>query len=219
MTRPFVGVARLGVAGALVVVAAASSSASAERATMRRHDDRTTAAGTSASTRVPVPDTPRYVPQAPILGLAEPARVVIPAIGVSSDLVRLGLAADGSLEVPTDFARAGWYTAGPRPGESGPAVIAGHVDSVSGPAVFFRLRDLEPGDDIRVDRVDGTSARFVVERLERFEKQAFPTATVFGPTESPELRLVTCGGDFDFEHRTYLENLVVFARPAGSPGT
>lgn len=163
---------------------------------------------------VPVPDLPRYEPVAPVLSVAAPTQLSIPAIGVATPLIGLGLAADGSMEVPTDFSLAGWYTGGPRPGESGPAVVAGHVDSVDGPAVFSRLGDLRPGDAVDIARADGTTAHFVVERLERFEKQAFPTATVFGPTPRSELRLVTCGGAFDREHRTYLENLVVFARPA-----
>jgi hypothetical protein len=201
---------------ALVVATAACTSASAERSTgrSRRSTVGDAIARTTPTTRVPTPDTPRYVPVAPVLGVAAPARIEIPAIDVSSSLVPLGLVADGSLEVPTDFTRAGWYTGGPKPGETGPSVVAGHVDSVDGPAVFFRLGDLRPGDEIRVQRVDRTEARFVVERLERFEKRAFPNETIFGPTELPELRLVTCGGDFDFEQRTYLENLVVFARPA-----
>jgi LPXTG-site transpeptidase (sortase) family protein len=215
VTRRHARIARCVAAVTLVVTAGACSSASAERTDTGTPEK--AAAGTSSTTRVPKPDTPRYVPVAPVFGLAAPSQVVIPSIGVSSSLVPLGLAADGSLEVPTDFALAGWYTGGPRPGESGPAVIAGHVDSVDGPAVFFRLRELEPGDVVRVDRVDDTSEQFVVDHVERFEKEAFPTATVFGPTQYPELRLVTCGGDFDFAHRTYLENLVVFARPSASP--
>jgi LPXTG-site transpeptidase (sortase) family protein len=133
---------------------------------------------------------------------------------VSTPLIGLGLAVDGSMEVPPDFARAGWYTGGPRPGESGPAVIAGHVDSTTGPAVFFRLGDLRAGDAVDVEREDGSTVRFLVDRIEQFEKQEFPTAAVFGPTPFAELRLVTCGGEFDSQRRTYLENLVVFAHPA-----
>lgn len=133
---------------------------------------------------------------------------------MDTPLVSLGLTPDGSLEVPRDFAKAGWYAGGPKPGETGPAVLAGHVDSTRGPAVFYRLRELQAGDEVAVQRTDGTNEQFIVDHVERFKKRAFPTATVFGPTDVPELRLVTCAGDFDWEHHTYLENLVVFARPA-----
>ena len=115
------------------------------------------------------------------------------------------------MEVPRDFDRAGWYIAGPKPGETGPAVIAGHVDNTSGPAVFYRLKDLTAGADIVVTRVDGTSVTFRVARVASYEKQAFPTAEVFGPTPESELRLVTCGGDFDWKKHSYKANVVVYA--------
>jgi hypothetical protein len=101
------------------------------------------------------------------------------------------------LQVPVDFARAGWFAEGPSPGQLGPAVIAGHVDSWTGPAVFFRLRELLPGDTVQVELADGARLRFVVEQARRFPKATFPTAEVFGPAPWAALRLVTCGGDFD----------------------
>ncbi|HJW59871.1 MAG TPA: class F sortase, partial [Actinomycetota bacterium] len=148
-----------------------------------------------------------------------PVRVEIPAIGVSSPLVRLGLEPDGTMQVPGDFQVAGWFTGGVQPGQLGPAVIAGHVDSRTGPAVFYRLRDLRPGDHIRVELADGTALRFVVERARSYPKAGFPTGAVFGPVPSAALRLVTCTGDFDRARGSYRDNLVVFARLAGEVGT
>jgi Sortase domain len=145
-----------------------------------------------------------------------PVRLVIPAIGVATLLVRLGLEAGGGMEVPGDYGRAGWFAEGPAPGQVGPAVIAGHVDSRSGPAVFYRLRDLRPGDQIRVDRADGGRLRFVVEGARSFPKDGFPTGAVFGPVPGAALRLVTCAGDFDRARGSYRDNLVVFARLAGT---
>ncbi|MGX5654225.1 class F sortase, partial [Geodermatophilus nigrescens] len=143
---------------------------------------------------------------------AVPTRVRVPAIGVDSALVDLGLDGAGALGAPADFALAGWYADGPVPGETGPAVVAGHVDSTAGPAVFFRLRELAPGDEVLVDRSDGTTARFTVTRVERHPKDAFPTEAVYGPTADAQLRLVTCGGAFDRSVRSYEDNVVVFAR-------
>jgi sortase (surface protein transpeptidase) len=139
----------------------------------------------------------------------------IPAIGVRTGLVRLGLDPGGSLEVPAEFGQAGWYTGGPVPGEQGPAVVAGHVDSRSGPAVFFRLRELKAGDVVRVRRADGVTLRFTVERARQYPKAAFPRDTVFGTVSEQALRLVTCGGSFDHQRRSYHDNLVVDARLTG----
>jgi sortase (surface protein transpeptidase) len=143
-----------------------------------------------------------------------PVRVEIPAIGVSSTLVRLGLNPDGTMQVPDDYGRAGWFTGGPAPGDVGPAVIAGHVDSRNGPAIFYRLRDLRSGDAIRIIRADGTTARFVADDVVRYPKRAFPTQAVFGPVPDPVLRLITCGGRFDRSRRSYDDNLIVTAHLA-----
>jgi sortase (surface protein transpeptidase) len=145
---------------------------------------------------------------------APPVRVEIPAIGVASRLVRLGLAADGTMEVPDDYDLAGWFTGGPMPGQDGPAVIVGHIDSKTGPAVFYRLGDLRPGDAVRVQRADGAWLAFEVTGTARYPKSQFPTGAVFGPVPGPVLRLVTCGGAFDRASGHYLDNLVVTARPA-----
>ena len=141
-----------------------------------------------------------------------PAVIRIPRLDVEASIIPLGLQEDGSIEVPEDPDQAGWWLGGPEPGETGPAVILGHVDSQEeGPAVFFHLRYLEAGDEIHIDRVDGSTITYVVDSTERHDKDEFPTDAVYGPTEDPTLRLVTCGGDFDFNVRTYDDNVIVFA--------
>jgi sortase (surface protein transpeptidase) len=143
---------------------------------------------------------------------AVPVRVQLPSVGVDSSLVRLGIDAAGALVPPADFGQAGWFAAGPAPGETGPAVIAGHVDSHTGPAVFFRLAELAVGDPVIVRRADGTTATFIVTAVDRYAKSDFPTADVYGPTPDPQLRLITCGGDFDRKRHSYTDNVVVSAR-------
>jgi sortase (surface protein transpeptidase) len=141
-----------------------------------------------------------------------PAHISIPAIGVSAAVVRLGLNRDGSLQVPGDFDVTGWYGGGPAPGDTGPAVITGHIDSRRGPAVFYRLRELRPGQEITVGRTDGSRVRFAIAAVAQYPKQAFPTEAVFGPSPDPLLRLITCGGVFDRSQRSYRDNVVVTAR-------
>jgi sortase (surface protein transpeptidase) len=116
----------------------------------------------------------------------------------------------GVLKSPVDYARPGWYAGGIAPGEVGPAVIAGHVDSARGPAVFYRLRDLKPGDVVEVARGDQW-VKFRVVASERHPKDQFPTDRVYRPTPVPELRLITCGGTFDRNRRSYEDNIVVYA--------
>ena len=140
-----------------------------------------------------------------------PIRLKIPKIHVSSSLDRLGRAQDGTVEVPSRWEVPGWYELGPRPGDPGSAVILGHVDSKRGPAVFFRLRELRPGDEIDVTLADGSSVRFVVQRTAQYDKQRFPTDDVYYPTLRSALRLVTCGGQFDRTTGHYRSNIVVFA--------
>jgi Sortase domain len=140
-----------------------------------------------------------------------PVRLRIPSIGVDSSLGRLGLNSDGSIEVPADFNQAGWYDKGPAPGEVGPAVVLGHLDSYTGPAVFARLASLKPGAEILVSGQDGTQLRFVVERVASFSSDAFPTDQVYGVTPGPALRLITCGGNFNVGRGRYSANVVAFA--------
>jgi sortase (surface protein transpeptidase) len=141
----------------------------------------------------------------------EPVRLRIPAVGVSTRLVRLGIARDGTMEVPTDFSVAGWLAAGPAPGERGPAVIAGHVDGVDGPAVFYRIRALRPGDAVEVVQRDGDVVRFVVRTVVHVRKEDFPTDQVYGPAPGPVLRLITCSGDIDPSTGHYTDDTVVYA--------
>lgn len=139
-----------------------------------------------------------------------PVRVRIPTIGVDSELMDLGLEDDGTMEVPPGGFPAGWYTGAPTPGELGPAIIAGHVD-MTGPGVFYRLRDLEPEAEVTVTRADGTAAVFRVTRVEQFPKDAFPTDLVYGDIDLAGLRLITCGGSFDRKAGHYDDNIIAFA--------
>ncbi len=138
-------------------------------------------------------------------------RLWIPKIAVSTPLVRLGRLPDGSLQVPKEWDRAGWYDGGPRPGQPGPAVILGHVDSTSGPAVFYRLIKLRPGDIVRVGLANKRILAFRVQRIARYPKDKFPTQAVYLPTLERELRLITCGGSFEEAVRHYRDNVVVYA--------
>ncbi len=119
------------------------------------------------------------------------------------------------MQVPASFTVAGWYDGSPRPGATGSAIIAGHIDSLAGPAVFYRLARLRPGDRAYVRRTDGTLAVFRVTAVRTYLKDRFPTATVYGPAAGPQLRLITCGGTFDRALRSYLSNVVVYAIAVG----
>lgn len=146
---------------------------------------------------------------------ARPVALEIPRLDLDAELIELGLDEDRRLEVPADPDVPGWYTGGPRPGDDGPAVIAGHVDSYRGPAVFWQLPELQPGDEIVVHGEDGTTTRFTVDRLGRWPKDDFPTEEVYERADGAELRLITCGGVFDEEARSYRDNIVVFASAVG----
>jgi sortase (surface protein transpeptidase) len=161
---------------------------------------------------VPVPrGTWAAAAQSPSVTVARPAALDIPAIGIKTSLVRLGLTRAGTLQVPSSTAVAGWYTGSPRPGAIGAAVIAGHIDSYLGPGVFFRLRDLKPGNLIYIRRRHGSLAVFMVTAVRTFLKEKFPTADVYGPVPDAQLRLITCGGTFDPSTGHYLSNVIVFA--------
>jgi hypothetical protein len=159
------------------------------------------AAPTSSSPATPVADATT----------AAPVRLLVPDIGVDTDLMELGLQPDGSLEVPPTGFPAGWFTGAPAPGAIGPAVMAGHVDWAGEPGVFYDLRELEPADLITVARADGSSVVFAVTSVQQFAKDQFPTDAVYGDLDHPGLRLITCGGSFDPAERSYSDNIVVFA--------
>ncbi|MCF2126367.1 class F sortase [Strepomyces sp. STD 3.1] len=145
------------------------------------------------------------------LGRSTPAKVDIPAIGVSSALEDLGLDGDGVMETPRDPDLAGWYTPGPAPGQRGPAVIAGHVTWNGDRSVFYRLAELTAGDMVTVDREDGTTATFTVDRVEQYPKDEFPTVDVYRDLDHAGLRLITCAGDYSAADRRYADNIVVYA--------
>ncbi len=151
------------------------------------------------------------VPQTTTAPVAAPVSLTIPAIGVNTRLIQLGLTTTGALQVPSSTAVAGWYTASPRPGQTGAAVIAGHVDSKAGPAVFFRLRLLRPGELVYVRRADSSLAVFQITAVQTYLKTQFPTIAVYGPVPDPQLRLITCGGTFDSTTGHYLSNVIVWA--------
>ena len=139
-----------------------------------------------------------------------PERLRIASIGVDTPLEDLVLNADGTLQAPKDYQHAGWYAQGTSPGDVGPAVIAGHVDSKTSAAVFFRLRDLRQGDIVEVTRA-GKQIKFKVLAVRKYPKAEFPTDEVYGPTPNAQLRLITCGGTFDRNRRSYVDNIVVYA--------
>jgi hypothetical protein len=147
---------------------------------------------------------------------AVPRSLVIRSVRIRSSLQPLGLQADGALESPSQWQRAGWYAGGVVPGQPGPAVIAGHVDSYLGPAVFYRLHDIRRGARVRIAMSDGERLTYVVDAVKRYAKNGFPRFTVYGTTPDPELRLVTCTGRFDEAALSYVDNLVVFAHLAGA---
>jgi hypothetical protein len=143
--------------------------------------------------------------------VAKPEWLAVPAIGVFTTLVRLGLTAQDTLQVPPTAGVAGWYTGSPRPGEIGSSIIAGHIDSRLGPGVFFRLGQLGRGDYIYVIRADHTVGVFEVTALRSYAKASFPREKVYGPVPDAELRLITCGGIFDYATGSYLSNVVAYA--------
>ncbi|MEO6996624.1 MAG: class F sortase, partial [Terracoccus sp.] len=140
-----------------------------------------------------------------------PERLSIPAIGVSSSLETLGIGTGGTVDVPKNPDLPGWLDRSPAPGQQGPAVIIGHLDSKTGPAVFLRLRELKVGDPVVVTRHDGTKVTFTVDGVQTFTKTHFPTEATYGPVPGPALRLITCGGTYDHANKSYESNVIVFA--------
>jgi sortase family protein len=145
--------------------------------------------------------------------VVEPAEITLPALDAHSTLVGLGLNDDGTVEVPpvTEPMQAGWFAGGPKPGEPGPAVILGHVNGGGHPGIFARLRELQPGDQVLVGSTDGSTKTFTVRKVDQTAKSRFPTDAVYGDTAGPELRLITCGGEFDTSAHSYRDNVIVYA--------
>ncbi|KOG35869.1 MULTISPECIES: class F sortase [Streptomyces] len=176
--------------------------------------------GTTATPPAHVVEATAPVPAASVapvrpLGRSLPVRVRVPAAGVDTgaggSVLRLGLNADGSVQVPSveQAERIGWYEKGVTPGETGPAVLIGHFDTARGPAVLKDVARVRVGDEITVERADGKAAVFRVRELEQVDKDAFPTARVYGDTKRPELRIVTCGGELVDGHRP--DNIILYA--------
>lgn len=195
-------------AGVLIVAAVLTS---------RDDAARVTAGVVQLATPTPVSLAPA-VAAAPVVAseVALPQHLRIDKIGVSAAITPVGLGADGTLVVP-EPTTTGWYDLGVRPGEPGYAVIAGHVDTYEGPDVFFRLRELAPGDAIAVRTADGAEVTFLVESVEQQAKSALPTSRMWTADGRPMLALITCGGAFDGKARTYLDNVVVYATLTPAP--
>lgn len=154
----------------------------------------------------PLMDAPKALPR------SEPTRVRVPSVQIDYEVKQVGRQADGTMEVPPLFEEiTGWYKYSPTPGEIGPAIIVGHVDTYKGPSVFWKLREIQPGAIIEVSRADGTVAKFKAEALKQFQQDNFPTQEVYGNITNAGLRLITCGGVFNKETGHYTENTVVFA--------
>lgn len=190
----------------------------------------TTSSSTTAApaARAPVPTTTAPPPSTlpvversgadvgPTTVVGDPVGIRIPSLDVDSPIVPTGVNPDGSVAVPSSADVAGWFEPGPRPGERGPSVVMAHVDSArTGPGVFFRLRDIRAGALVSIDTTEG-EIDFVVERIEQHAKDEFPTDDVYGPVPAAELRLVTCGGEFDRSVRSYDDNIVVYLKRATS---
>lgn len=212
--------------------APAASSTSTSAPSTRSSSSATKPPSTSSSARstsssVAQPSTPAsttalntsVTPIVPIVGLvlekSKPLTLTIPAIGVTdSPVLDMSLNADGSIEVPPldDTKSSGWYDESPTPGELGPSVLLGHVDSrANGPSVFYKLGDLQPGDEIEVGRADGSVAVFKVDGVREYAKDNFPTQTIYGNLDHAGLRLITCGGTFNPSVGHYESNVIAFA--------
>ncbi|PVU84152.1 class F sortase [Cellulomonas sp. WB94] len=216
-TAALVVAAVVGVAGCSTLSAGAPSPTSSTASLSAVWSPPTTAPpvpSTSSSTPAPPPGIALDAGAAQPLARSVPVRLLIPAIGVDSTLMELGLHDDGTMEVPPAGFPAGWYTGAPTPGELGPAVIAGHVDW-TGPGVFYDLHTLVAGDEVRVERTDGSTAVFRVTKVEEYRKSAFPTDEVYGDIAFAGLRLITCGGSFNKRTGHYEDNIVAFAELVG----
>jgi sortase family protein len=200
------------------------------------YQDRRPPAAATAAPKVAAPAAPPAAPAAgptdpavsppatppptegPTLARSEPVTVDIAQIGLHAPVTSVGLDSEGSVQVPPADAgrKAGWYNQGPTPGEIGPAVLVGHIDSKSGPAVFFEVGTLRPGATVEVRRADQSTAIFTVDSVERFTKSDFPTLRVYGDVAKAELRVITCGGEYDPKRGGYQDNTVAFAHLTGS---
>jgi len=180
----------------------------------------------AASAPATTPAPPAALPSEPateaeqvpqdVLPASAPTRVRVPALGVDTALVTLGLDPSGAMQVPDGGRDVGWYDRSPTPGQVGPTVLAGHVSWDGEPGVFFDLGTLAPGELVDVMRTDGATVTYRVTGVEQYPKDAFPTLDVYGNTPGPELRLITCGGSFDDASGHHRDNVVVYAEMVGT---
>lgn len=187
--------------------------------TLSLFDSQNTVAGPAAPTlasppaagnTTPARSATRPTKPAAALVRSAPVALRIPAIDVAVSLSTLGLNPDRTVQVPINYQQPGWFRLGPSPGQVGSAVILGHVDDRSGPAVFYRLRSLKAGDTVEVSLANGLVAHFVVNEVATYPKKAFPAQQVYASHGYSGLQLVTCGGQFDSETGHYLSNIVVY---------
>jgi len=187
---------------------------SPDSATPGQVSDGTRVPDATSSTAASAPAVDLSLREEPIMTRepqAAPVRLSVPSVGISTNLEDLGLLDDGTLATPVDTDLAGWYAGGPRPGAVGPAVVAGHVSWNGDPSIFFRLSEVAIGDAITVEQADGAEVNFRVTRVEQHPKDDFPTLSVYGNTAGPELRLITCGGEFNADTGHFYDNVIVFA--------
>lgn len=173
-----------------------------------------TAVPTAAPTATAVPPTATPPPATATPVAIVPVKLQIPSIGVDTKIEQVGLTSDGAMENPSSWGTVGWYKYGPPPGQPGNAVIDGHLDSTTGPAVFWHLSDLKPGDKIVVTLSNGQTATFAVSQKIDYPYNNAPISKIFGPGSAPNLNLITCGGDWNPATKNYSDRLVVFATKA-----
>lgn len=230
---PVVGAARERTSA---LAASAPARAATERATTAPDDDSGAATASANATPAP-PDTPdgddtpatgtppatggsdiavpRFTHRSARLAdvTRRPVRLHIDRLDVAAPIAGVGVDSAGELDVPTDAATVAWYAPGTAPGGPGSAVLAAHVDYDGRPGVFYDLDDLDRGDVVRVEMDDGTEVAFTVSGTTRYPRDALPVDEVFTGDGSPQLTLVTCGGDFDRAAGHYSHNTVVSATP------
>ena len=157
-------------------------------------------------------------PSGKLMARATPTTMRLPAQDIAGKVIQLGLQPNGEMAVPQNGTDTGWFSKSPTPGELGPSIVVGHVTWQGKRGVFFDLGATKPGQRVEVDRADGTTAVFQVDAVEQYPKAKFPTQKVYGATDRAELRLITCGGVYDGDAQTHLDNIVVFARLVGTRG-
>jgi len=169
------------------------------------------ASNPAASRKAPPPKATLSAATTTRKQMPDPVRISIPTIGVNARVIRLGLNPDRTIEVPTNLADTGWFEPGPEPGEQGSAVIVGHLESLAGPGVFARLRELRVGQTITIRLQDGSAFRYVADSMIRVPKSRFPTDRVYAQTKEPTLRLITCAGEMNSATGYHPDNYIVFA--------